>query len=360
MAQTTPFGFIYSTIIKFPGFVAFRSTFTKLGPLIIALVACLLAFRSAFSKKFSMIITFSLGIYLVFMSLIPLTGTTIRDFLYQKDITAITTLNHAVAQGESAIVLPFPTYGIYRFRTNDGKEMWIPPEIFNNALPDRKILSLGYGNSSYSDNFLQKIQKTDQNGVYVGDSFWGDINLLGINKIVIDKTYYDPFNKNYNYQNIENALIEKGLPKVYESNQFTVYKNIGEIKPLIAGADITNINTISPTEYQIEIPKDKGQKLEFQQTYGAWKLYETSDKLPILGFLFSKEITNNHKFDNKFANSWIIGNTDLNRSNDKDVKITIYYKPQDYINLGFFISFLSLVGLILYLNIFRTKTNRDC
>lgn len=370
MNTTTPLGALYTLILKIPGFFAFRSTFTKFGPVLVALVGILLAFRAK-QFKHKMIILIPIAIYLLAISLIFFNGLFIRDFIQQKDISEFTVLNKYLPANSRSLVLPLPTYGAYRFRkAANGQDQWIAGEVFNNTLGGKEVLSVGYGNNSITDAFLHDIQRTDASGVHLSEDFDANIADIGISDVILDKTFYDPFNENYNYQDIRQELASRGYTKTFESSQFLILTNPKYIPRTIdySGGGMT-YKQISPEKYEVNLRvASTPSQLRLFQSYDSWRIYSQSSGIPILGYLFSRQIEGaTHSVTSGYANSWVISQKDLVKFNKKDiytsvdgstwVKAVIYFKPQAYVDLGLWSSGLSLLTLSGYLIYIRKQKN---
>lgn len=139
---------------------------------------------------------------------------------------------------------------------------------------------------------------------------------------------------------------------------------------------------INPVEYRVKIKKLKEPfYLVFSEAYHpGWKIYIDNEDIrcdPIYSYgnntecrpqnnffelkgitkIFEKPIVeeDRHLISNGYANSWLIVPKEL--AIDKNITITIYFKPQSYFVLGMIISIFTIIVYLYYLAYKKIKKN---
>lgn len=100
------------------------------------------------------------------------------------------------------------------------------------------------------------------------------------------------------------------------------------------------IKSISPVEYQVSVFNvKKGERLVFSESF---------DPHWIVTILENKYQITSSKYDNKF-NSFVL-------PQDGSYTLDVYYTPQNWVNVGEWVSLISLVLVVGSLVVLRRKT----
>ena|GEM_PF-1776332 len=349
MAQQSPFPVIYDLFLKLPFSFGFRSTISKIGPLIIFFLI------TFFAKKYSQKLKFFIPLMIIYffvLSIIFTNGLFVRNFLYQKDISDFTKIQSKISTPGKIAYLPLPIENnTYRFRlANNGESMWIPPETVIHLLhTEQPVISVGQSATNYyEDLYLSKIQSQAEGQLFLADDFFQKFKIMGISEIIIDKRYFTPEFDKANYRTILRQLVNSGLTIKYEDDSFVIIDFPYEQKAQNPNIQVSKIDSVT---YAVKIgnltqPTDVTLNESFDN---GWKVYNTRN------FLQENEVLSGTHRPFEYKNQWTVDKDILIKSRPKiysvdkegsaSATLYIYFKPQNYFIIGLFVSALSCVGL---------------
>ena len=185
-----------------------------------------------------------------------------------------------------------------------------------------------------------------------------------------------------------NILVKQSKLELIQSNKyFDLYKiNESNVVPVIYSSGPLSFQKINPTKYNIYITIKGEQKLVFNQSFdNQWNLFikkignlcsteyiyssfNTKEcynannyfDLSSLVFLYKAPLLENtHHILNKFSNVWTLNENyiktnfskeyyHVNKDGSINVKLTLYYKPQNFAYLGILSEGLIIIFCLLY------------
>ena len=218
-------------------------------------------------------------------------------------------------------------------------------------------------------------------------------NKLAYKYILVEKdTVYSKYHKIKNYKEYVDYINEKQWVKMYENQDFILFKLDDAFFSGRIYADNSNIifNQINPTTYNVHINNlHHKTTLSFLETYNdGWNIYirkysysnnkcvnrrvYTNNNIEcfyknkislnnvIRSLKYAKLTSRTHLHKYEYANAWIINPQYIKQHFSKeyykenpdgsiDIQLTIYFKPQSYYVIGLLISGLSFLGMSSFL-----------
>lgn len=189
---------------------------------------------------------------------------------------------------------------------------------------------------------------------YEDTQIYGSTNyVLGSTNYVLGSTDYTNSNLTHemdnffalvtnNQLNITDMvyLLPQSLPPSYYASSTVNLSQSSVVTPEFTGAEDVNLTykQISPCEYKVNVNADKPFVLVFSETYdNQWSLYtEDGQAVPC------------HFIANFYANGWYIQKTG-------NYTLTLYFTPQNYLNMGLYGTAASAIILFAILVLFEAK-----
>ena len=361
-----------------PGFVMFRNFNDKFAPGYAFLYSLILTLSLIIvSRKFDKWNnTIIVGLFLVIMiNVIPIKQIINKPLWTTKNIYTTITIpdeyndfmlqvSRVVPQSANILSLPFNIAAYTFIKDKDSINMFIggsPVQVFTGITDFSGELSFGSDNENVINDIMKR-QYKDLNQI---------LQRHNIQYIFVTKNLPQELKKSYlfsgnilSYQDkqFENALFGK---KILQSTKrdYILYKT--KYTTSLFQSKNLNFQKINPITFHLTIKNIKHpQELLFLDSYNyGWKLYPevyTSSNNEFL-FLFKKDaFTNSHSILGSYANQWIIDPNTLKKSFPPDyyftnpdgsinIKLILYFEPQENFYIGSFISILTLAGSFGYL-----------